>query len=465
VPRPLRPRHPAEVDLFDLAIGRLDREAVLAAREHVQRPCARCAKRLDDLRRTARSLEDARELSEASDGPLPAGSPEDSARAAAGRRALEDLAHFSDAADARAVTLVDAAGAGPDSLQRALAALEFDEVRPLALLYTAQRAGRLSAKDPNAALELALRLKEAVPSLPAVAASPKAPATAELLLGEALLLESQALLVLGQVKDACERVVKAREAFAAAFDTGFSTAVCDYFEGSSAGFAGQFARAEKLLKRALGVFADFGQENWMGRAEAALGGMFSQRGDHLRAVDFLDRGLRHLSPDLDANAYVASLLNKASGLVCLGRFDEARACYAEGLTLSLKHNFTYLTFGVRMGLAILAFHKADFRRALPVFQRLVDEADASGYTEDSLYTRLWVAECLGRLGQDRELAEAIESLRRKHSLSPFDGAEALEELFTCFDRGELDAGLIQHVREYVEQGLARGAYRPLSQVG
>lgn len=465
---PLRTRHPAEVDLFDLAIGRLDRDAVLAAREHVELPCHACAKRLGDLRLTARSLEDAHELAQTRDGPLPAGSPEDAARRDSRRRVLEHLARLSDAADTRSAALVEAAASGPDSLHEALAALEGDEIRPLTLLYAAQRAaGRLAASDPGAALELARRLTEAAPSLPKAAGSSRTPATAELLEGEALLLESHCQLVLGYVSLSIEKARAARAAFATArtADGRFNAAVCDYFEGSAAGFAGEFPRSERLLRRALGAFADFGQEQWMGRAEAALGGMLSQRGDHRRAVEYLGRGLEHLSRDLDANAYVAALLNKASGLVRLRCFDEARVCYAEGLTLSLKYGLRYLTFGVRMGLAILSFHKDDFARALQTFRRLVEEADASGYLEDTLYTRLWVAECLGRLGRDAELSDAIEALQRKHALSPFEGAEALNELFACFDRGDLDAGLIRHVREYLEQGPARGAYQPLRQVG
>ena len=95
----------------------------------------------------------------------------------------------------------------------------------------------------------------------------------------------------------------------------------------------------------------------------------------------------------------------------------------------------------------------------------MEEADASGYVEDSLCARLYVAECLGRLGHEEQMAEAVEELRRRDGASPWGEAEALGELFACFDRGDLDAGLIEHVRTYVEQGPARGAYRPLRLVG
>jgi tetratricopeptide (TPR) repeat protein len=457
--------HPAEVDLFDLAIGRIDRGEVFAARAHVERPCRLCAKRLADLQRTARALEDVRESQSVVNEPLPFEAREDGASAAKRRENLEALARLSDDADARSVALVDAAGAGPDALSDALSALEGDAARPLTLLYAAQRAGKLAASDPNAALDLARRLQKAAPSLPSAAVSSKSPATAELLEGEALLLESHCLLAIGFVKEAIEKVAEAREAFVAADDRGFSEAVCNYFEGSAAGFAGQFARAERLLKNALGVFADFGQDQWMGRAEAALGLVLSQRGDHERAVHYIDRGLKHLSPDMDANSYVASLVNKGSALIHLERFDEARGAYAEALAPSLKHGLRHLTFGVRMGLSELSFHRGDFARALQTFRRLVDEADASGYVEDALCTRLYVAECLGRMGRESELAGVVDDIRHKHRLSPFAQVEALEELFLCFDRGDLDAGLIAHVREYVKWGPARRNYTSLRQAG
>lgn len=457
--------HPAEVDLFDLAIGRLDRDEVFAARAHVERPCFLCEKRLKDLRRTAQALEDVRLIRGVGNEPLPFDTKRDVARASKRRDDLEALARLSDAAEARSARLVDAAASGPEALRAALAALDGDEARPLALLYAAQRGGKFSANDPNAALELAQHLIDAAPSLPSVAVSPKELATAELLLGEAFLLESQALLAIGEVDEARGRVLEARKSFAAAGDVGFNEAVCDYLEGSAAGFAGEFPRAGKLLRKALGVFADFGQEQWMGRAEAALGAVFAQRADYKRAVEHIDRGLARISPELDANSYVAALVNKASSLVHLRRFDEARAVYAEALTPSLKHGLKHLTFGVRMGLAELSFLKGDYERAFQTFRRLVEEADASGYVEDALCSRLYEAECLGRLGREEELADVVDDLRRRHALSPFQEVEAFEELFMCFDRGDLDAGLISHVRDYVQRGPARGAYRPLRQAG
>ena len=43
---------------------------------------------------------------------------------------------------------------------------------------------------------------------------------------------------------------------------------------------------------------------------------------------------------------------------------------------------------------------------------------------------------------------AVEELRRERL--PFDRSPAFEELFTCLDRGDLDARLIAHVREYLD---------------
>ncbi|MDL2718202.1 MAG: hypothetical protein PT977_10630, partial [Acidobacteriota bacterium] len=60
--------------------------------------------------------------------------------------------------------------------------------------------------------------------------------------------------------------------------------------------------------------------------------------------------------------------------------------------------------------------------------------------------------------------EALRRERREHAFAP---SPALGELFMSLDQGTIDADLIAHVREYLqdeESGVKR-AYRPLRLVG
>ena len=54
--------------------------------------------------------------------------------------------------------------------------------------------------------------------------------------------------------------------------------------------------AERLLNRALAIFAEFGQDHLVGRAGAALGAIFAQKGDFVRALPHFDRALEVLDP-------------------------------------------------------------------------------------------------------------------------------------------------------------------------
>ena len=65
------------------------------------------------------------------------------------------------------------------------------------------------------------------------------------------------------------------------------------------------------------------------------------------------------------------------------------------------------------------------------------------------------------------MAAEVEALRRERQANSFAPSPAFGELFVCLDQGMLDADLIAHVREYLqdeENGVKR-AYRPLRLVG
>jgi len=122
---------------------------------------------------------------------------------------------------------------------------------------------------------------------------------------------------------------------------------------------------------------------------------------------------------------------------------------------------------VRSGLAELDFHRGLFPRALRAFREIARESAANGSPTDMLFARLYVAECLGRTGQVSAMEAEVDSLRHDRKQTVFSPSPALGELFVCLDQGTIDADLVAHVREYMqdeENGVER-TYQPLRLVG
>jgi hypothetical protein len=118
-------------------------------------------------------------------------------------------------------------------------------------------------------------------------------------------------------------------------------------------------------------------------------------------------------------------------------------------------------------LADLDFRRGQYARALRAFVDLSREAGEVGAPSQALFARLYVAECHARLGSYGPMATEIEALRRERQANRFAPSPALGELFVCLDQGTIDADLVAHVREYLqdeENGVER-TYRPLRLVG
>ena len=191
------------------------------------------------------------------------------------RSTADDIYRLSQDAEKPAELIVYAARAGADELAAALRALDGQPYRGFALLYAAQKADKLVAEDPNKTLALAKvafdehrACRDEAESLPPANSQERisTPAPRQAVQAEAALLESQALLQKGEAKGAREAVKPARGFFAESGDLGFGAALCDYHEGTAATFEKDYPGAQRLLKRSLAVFAEFGQEHLAGRA-------------------------------------------------------------------------------------------------------------------------------------------------------------------------------------------------------
>jgi tetratricopeptide (TPR) repeat protein len=467
MPRIVTASHPSEADLLNLAAGR-EAEGLEACRKHLEDGCRLCAVRLSELAELVESVREEQAFDailEAED--LPA-IPEFGGRTLQFQKPvpqLDEIYLLAQNADPLAEGLIAAARESDAKLDAALRALWGNPSRGFALLYACQKGNALVAQDPLRALELARAVFEEAKSLMDANTEVRlnTPAPRESVQAEAKLLESQAQNMLGHSMEARLAAIDARELFRAGGDVGFGTALSDYYEGSAASFAKDYVASERLLKKALKVFSEFGQDNLMGRAEVALATLYLQRGDGARSLSYFDHAIELFDPVEDVRFLTAAHVNRAMALTRLGRLDEARASYARALNFARKLESQAHIAAIRSGLAQVDMQRAEYARALRAFEELSRDEKAAGWHQQAFFTDLFVAECLGRLGRDEEMGDVVLTLRTEQKRNPFAPSPAIEELFACLDQGLLDADLVAHVRSYLEDEAngVQKIYQPL----
>ncbi len=429
--------HPAEAELLGLELGRNEKGAAAAAL-HVA-GCRVCTRRKAALARLVAGIETASALdallsSPADERPLPGGT---SAR----RDRLRALSAAAEAADETARRIVESARASDAALAGRLAETGDTDAERLGLLYAAQTAARLAAAEPHRALALARALAARAETLPTSGLVPS-----RRLGAEASILASQALLNIGRLEEARVAAHAARAAFVACGDEPFDRALCAYFEGSAAGFQADFAFAERELKLAARIFASYEQKTWTARAEGALGTLYSQRGNSARAIPFLESAIEGLRGPDDAHARTATEINLGRALAHVGAFERSRAVFAQALRDARRHDLGNLVYGVRIGLAELDLWRGETARALIAFDTLVAEADLRNLEEDKVVTRLYAAECLGRLSRPDDLLRRLRELRAFVTVETLAGTPVWEELASRLDRGDAEKGFVDCVR-------------------
>jgi tetratricopeptide (TPR) repeat protein len=432
--------HPAEVELLALELGRNETGSSEAAR-HVA-GCRLCTRRKTALGRLAAGVTEAFALEELLVAAPPAAHTFSPARGRSERHdRLRRLADRAAEADLVAQGLLEAARESLDALHARLLEIGDDEAALLGLLYAAQGGARMAAADPHRALALALALAARAKTLP-----PSGLVPSYRLEAEASLLASQALLNIGRLEDARTAARDARTAFAACGDEPFDRGLCAYFEGTAAAFQGEFAFAERELKLAARLFSAFEQDTWIARAEAALGTLYSQRGNPARAIPLLESALKRMGEAKDAHARAAIEINLAVALAHAGAFGESRSVFALALADARRHDLAYLVFGIRLGLAELDFLRGETARALAAFDTLAVEADQRRLEEDGVFARLHAAECLGRMSRIDEMVARLRKLRSFVTVATLAGVPAWDELAARLDRGDVRDGLLDRVQ-------------------
>jgi len=468
---PASPAHPEQWELFELLTeGTTELNAHVKA--HVAMGCPSCGKHLADIRTLSR----AREMKEEFDAFFDE-LPQDDAPADEREEFLLKFKKKSRPADRLgrlahdgrqlAAEIVKAVSeekeGGLEKAQELLGKIESDPSRGYAYLYACQLASPKVSSDPAKYVAFAKAVADATRSLPYLKdKGPAQPVCREQVQGEAALLESNALNFLGKPSEARVAAQNARISFVEAGEDSFALALADYFEGSAATFEGDFNAAWKLLKAARGEFQSFGQENWQGRSDAALGSVMLGRGKNESAVFFFESALRNLHPVHDEAAYANTVINRGASLVSLGRLDAAKAAFAKGLVFSRRLNLKVGLFTIRYGLATIDLLRNQPSKALALFQRIGDDARREGFSSRVLSADLRIAECLGRLGRTEEMNARLSELRNSELIDAAGFDSGLRELFATVDQEAVSTDLLAHVARFVE-GRDRGsqaAYKP-----
>ena len=464
--------HPEQWELFELLTeGTTELNAHVKA--HVATGCAPCGKHLADIR----TLSKAREMKEEFDAFFDE-LPQDDAPADEREEFLLKFKKKSRPADRLGRLAHDgrqladeivkaAAEEGLEKAKELLEKIEADPSRGYAYLYACQLAMPKVPTDPAKFLGFAKAVAEFTKCLPFLEdKGPAQPVCREQVLGEAALLESSALNFLGLAEEAQASASGARNHLIAAGEDSFALAIVDLFEGSAATFAGQFSVAWKRLKNARSEFQLYGQENWQGRAESALGLLLLGRGRCGSALQFYESALRLLHPEMDGPTYAITLVNRGYLLVKVGRLDAAKVSYARGLSHARRLGLTIPLFNVRFGLATIDLLKGNVVRALRSFERIVADAAREKLEEYVLGAQLRVAQCLSQLGRGDEIERRVEEIRQSAFKVSLSNDLAFCELFESIDENRASSAQIAHIADYFE-GRNRGvriAYKPFCRV-
>jgi tetratricopeptide (TPR) repeat protein len=457
--------HPEQWELFELLTeGSTELNAYV--KTHVAEGCPSCGKHLDDIR----TLSKAREMKEEFDAffdelpqdDAPAGEREEFLLKFKKKNRPADrlgrLAHDGRQLAAEIVKAVSEEGL--EKAKELLGKIEADPSRGYAYLYACQFAMPKTSSDPPMYVEFAKAISDATRSLPYLNdKGPAQPVCREQAVGEAALLKANALTYLALCSEAIDAAREARLSFVAAGEDSFALALADYFEGLAVTFSGDFAVAWKLLKSARSEFHLYGQENWQGRAHAALGLLVLGRGKCSSALHFFDEALRVLHPDQDGTAYAATLVNRGYALVKVGRLDAAKATYARALMHARRFQMNHPLLTIRFGLASIELLKGNVTRALGGFERMAQDAAKMGFDEQVLGAQLRIAECLSRLGRGGEVERRVEEIRQSAFKVSLSNDLAFRELFESIDEDRASSEMIAYIADYFE-GRNRGVRTP-----
>jgi tetratricopeptide (TPR) repeat protein len=140
------------------------------------------------------------------------------------------------------------------------------------------------------------------------------------------------------------------------------------FDAELAARTGETGLARRLYAQAL----KSGSPVVSARAEAALGRLAFDEGDHETAAELLDKALTGPELPIVERALALELLGKA--LALLARFDESRAAFDQGLAAARETHDRLAELRFSVLLANLLIDRGDPERAEELLSRIIDDA-------------------------------------------------------------------------------------------
>lgn len=406
-----RPEHPDAFEILELS------ETDWREHPHLVE-CQEC-------RRKVTALAEGLELIRATERPIrpPVRKPDRSLAAAV------PLAKRADEIGRRLVTEAE------NGVEPVIATFEYsgDLALPDGLIAACQLGASLAARKPRVALSLA----QAVRATARGEVDRRHPLRPFILV-EALLLTSQAVHVLGRAREAAKHARRAERIASRYGAPPLTLARCWYFEASALVDADE-KTAMTLASTALKVFQAHGQDQWVGRAEIALGLVhFGDDRPSEEALAFFDAALTHLDPELDAHSVAAATNNRASVLHSLGRLDEARAGYQAALQIGLRINHEASIILSKVQLLDLALEEGKTGEVILRAEKVIGQAENAGLDEHAFYARLAYAEALalsGRMASARRVASHLWTFREAEMRLNTTDAKFLAMLRRLRDEG------------------------------
>ncbi len=278
------------------------------------------------------------------------------------------------------------------------------------LLYTCQGASIVCHQNAANAVTLAGEVGDRAREFPTWRFAGLGTPSADEVRGEAAMLESQAQLALNRPREALELALYAQDSMKDVGDP-VGLARAWYFEASARMFLGEHREAMRMLRRALGVFQSYTYEDWEGKCIGMIGLLMGMNGKLSWAIAKFDRALALLDPRDNPGAFAVALGNKGFALTKKRRFDAATVAYRSALAVTDRCGLVGLGIAFQMGLAEIAHGAGEYERALTQLRFVIGDARKLNLEREVQAACVYMAECFGKLGRDREVAQTIASLR------------------------------------------------------
>ncbi len=310
--------------------------------------------------------------------------------------------------------LLAAAKTSADDLASHLSGMPLSDLSlRFALLYALQETALEIAESPVRALGLAEKSLDHIEG----ATAPSSPTPAERVLplttlaAQAHLLAGQGRTWTGELDRAKSHFEKAYELFGDSTGDEISLAGVELAESQRRAFAGDPEAGLSLAGRARATFAETGLEDYEARARVA-------EGICLFKLDRGEEGLEAFRSALPVfqkhrlwSNYVGAVNALGSGLMLLGRLDEARREYARALKAVSRQQHAAWVGYIRNGLALVLFKAGNYRDAALAFLQAARLFRETGNIANALTASLYEIESWARCGQLRRAAQRLEIFR------------------------------------------------------